>query len=159
MGTEDNLKVARRFREALWTSADPEVLEGIIAPGCKFHARAPFETGFESGQIVMRHLVAFYRLTFSDIDMTVEQTVAQGDLVTLLWSARAKHTGDLLGTKPTGRLVRTGGIDLVRIEDGRIAECWLMWDDLGLLTQILGPKDERSPMNPDLLTLIERLLE
>lgn len=36
----------------------------------------------------------------------------------------------------TGRQVRTDFISIVRVEDGRIAEMWVEWENLGLLAQL-----------------------
>ena len=35
--------------------------------------------------------------------MTVETAVAEGDIVMVRWTMRARHTGDYLGVPPTGR--------------------------------------------------------
>ena len=157
MANLDLITVARNFREALWASQDAPAVEDIIAKDCSLHGRAPFFTGFVSGPMAIRHLVDFYKLTFSDIKVTVSHTVCQDNLVTVHWRARAKHTGDLLGVAPTGREVETSGMDLVRIQDGRIAEAWIYWDENGLLSQLL---DATSPEGgePDLLQLVEWLL-
>lgn len=153
---QPNVGVARRFREALWTNDDPAALDEIIAPNCVVHGRAPFATGFSTGRIAIRQLIEFYQLTFSEIDMTVDRTVAEGDLVTLHWRARARHTGDLLGAPPTGLEVRTTGIDLLRIEDGQIVEGWMMWDEIGLLLQLFDARDRAGNDGPDLLSVVER---
>ncbi|MFT5466234.1 MAG: putative ester cyclase [Verrucomicrobiales bacterium] len=150
-----NIKVAHSFREALWSTDDnSDLLDKVIAPGCVVHGRAPFATGFDAGQIAIRQLIEFYRLTFSEIQMTVERTTSDGDLVTLLWRARARHTGDLLGAAPTNREVETTGMDLLRFEDGRIAEGWIMWDEIGLLGQLFGAGGGETP---DLLRIVDRL--
>jgi predicted ester cyclase len=156
MSKEDNLKVARRFRETLWTGDDPGAADEIFAPGCEIHGQAPFATGFASGPEAIRQLVAFYQLTFTDIRMTVERTVTEGDFVALHWSARGLHTGDLLGAPPTGREVKTTGIDLLRISGGRIVEGWMTWDVIGLLAQLFDSNGDEN--GPDLLSVVKRLL-
>ncbi len=157
----DQVTVARSFREAFWTSGDAQAIavEDIIAPNCVLHGRAPFSISYVSGTMAIQHLVEFYQLTFSDISMTIGHTVSENDLVTVHWSARARHTGDLLGVPPTGREVEASGIDLVRIEDGRIAEAWIYWDEISLLSQLIDSKDSAGKSEgPDLLQVVERLL-
>jgi hypothetical protein len=48
----------------------------------------------------------------------------------------------------------TTGIDMLRIEDGRIAEAWVSWDTLGLVEQLTDLGDE-----PDsgFLAVLEKL--
>ncbi len=41
-----------------------------------------------------------------------------------------------MGIKPTGKKVTLTGIEIHRIENGRIAESWTNWDQYGLMQQI-----------------------
>ncbi len=49
---------------------------------------------------------------------------------------RGRHTGDLLGVPPSGKPFTLQGIDIVRVQGGKIAETWHLEDILGLLQQI-----------------------
>ncbi|MFT4639367.1 MAG: putative ester cyclase [Verrucomicrobiales bacterium] len=159
MAHSNPVTVARSFREALWSNGDAPAVEDIIAPNCVIHGRAPLSTGFVSGPMPIRHLVDFYKLTFSDISVTIDHTVSENDMVTVHWRARARHTGDLMGVQPTGREVETSGIDLVRIENDRIAEAWIYWDEISLLSQLVDDKVPSSEgAGPDLLQVVERML-
>jgi hypothetical protein len=46
------------------------------------------------------------------------------------------HRGEMMGPAPTGRRVRTSGIDVFRLADGKLAEHWATVDALGMLRQI-----------------------
>jgi predicted ester cyclase len=48
----------------------------------------------------------------------------------------ATSTGDFLGVQPTGKPVEWTEIHFFRIVDGRIAEHWANFDQLGILTQL-----------------------
>jgi predicted ester cyclase len=147
-------EVARRFREDLWNSGDLSVADSIIAPDCLLHSVIPFPIDFARGPDAVRHLVFFYQMAFSEIRITAEHLVAEGDMVAVRWTARARHTGHLLGLPPTGRETVTTGIDMLRIVEGKIVEGWIDWDVLSLLSQImdLGAKPEEG-----FLSLFERL--
>jgi len=149
-----NKEIARRFREDLWNSGDLSLADKILAGDCLVHSRVPFPIDFARGPDAVRHLVFFYQMAFSDIRVTAEQIVAEGDMVAVRWTARGRHTGHLLGLPPTGRETVTTGIDMLRIVDGRIAEGWVDWDTLSLLQQLtdLGAKPEEG-----FLSLFERL--
>jgi predicted ester cyclase len=41
-----------------------------------------------------------------------------------------------MGIAPTGRRIEWMGIELARIENGRIAENWVSWDMSGMLQQL-----------------------
>lgn len=137
MSNEEIKAIARRFRGDLWNTGDLSIADQIIDRQCIVHARIPLVTDFTSGPEAMKQLVGFYHLTFSDIETSVDQIVAEGDVVAVRWSARGRHTGDLFGVPPTGREVVTSGIDMLRIVDGLIVEGWVSWDALSLLEQVV----------------------
>lgn len=161
--TSDNKAIARRFRHDLWNTGDLALADEIIDRDCLVHARIPFTTDFTRGPEALKQLVRFYHLTFSNIEMTVEEIVAEGDMAAVRWSGRGRHTGDLFGLPATGREVITSGIDMLRIVDGRIVEGWVNWDALSLLEQIFVQPGGASgagdhDLNADFLALIERLM-
>ncbi|OLS99820.1 hypothetical protein BJF90_37980 [Pseudonocardia sp. CNS-004] len=48
----------------------------------------------------------------------------------------AERGGPLMGVPPSGRTLVIDGINIFRIEDGRIVERWGRLDELGLLRQL-----------------------
>jgi predicted ester cyclase len=76
------------------------------------------------------------RSAFPDINVTINDTLAQGDQVVARWSATMTHTGPFLGMAATGRKATVTGMSIQRIVDGKIVEGWDNWDQLGLLVQI-----------------------
>jgi steroid delta-isomerase-like uncharacterized protein len=71
-----------------------------------------------------------------DLHITIDALLAEGDQVTKRWTLHATHTADLGGLPPTGRRITLSGIDLFRLADGKIVECWLAYDNLSLLQQL-----------------------
>jgi predicted ester cyclase len=65
-----------------------------------------------------------------------EDLVAEGDKVVARVSVSGTHRGEMLGLAPTGKRIRTSGIEVFRIEDGKMAEHWATFDVLGMLRQI-----------------------
>jgi predicted ester cyclase len=133
-----NKEIARRFREDLWNTGDLALADGIIARDCVVHAPIPFPIDFSRGPDAVRHLVFFYHMAFTDIRVTADQIVAEGDTVAVRWTAHGRHTGHLPGLSPTGRETVITGIDMLRIAGGKIAEGWVSWDVLGLVEQVSG---------------------
>jgi predicted ester cyclase len=59
---------------------------------------------------------------------------------------RGTHRGELNGIAPTGRRVDCTGIVVSRIEEGKIAEDWANFDDLGMMQQLgLIPESGQRP--------------
>ena len=52
------------------------------------------------------------------------------------WTARGTHQGEYMGISPTGKEVEFAGIHIGRIEEGKIAENWEVYDLMSLMRQI-----------------------
>jgi predicted ester cyclase len=65
-----------------------------------------------------------------------EDQIAQGDRVVTRWTAHARHMGEFQGVPPTGRQVTMTGIDIDRLANGKVVECWPMMDELSVLQQL-----------------------
>jgi len=59
---------------------------------------------------------------FPDRRFEEEVMVAEGDTVVLRWRMTGTNTKQLLGRKPTGKKVDTHGVEIVRIQNGKIVE-------------------------------------
>jgi steroid delta-isomerase-like uncharacterized protein len=66
----------------------------------------------------------------------IEEMFSTGDRVCVRWTGSGTHVGEVNGIPPTGRDIRVDAISVHRIEDGKIAETWEVWDTLGFLQQL-----------------------
>ena len=73
---------------------------------------------------------------FPDIQMNVEDMIAEADKVVARVSVSGTHQGEFMGIDPTGNRVAITGIDILRIADGKIVEHWGNFDDLGMMQQL-----------------------
>jgi len=80
----------------------------------------------------------------SDLVMTVDFMVAEGDLVAVLYTGRGTNDGSFRHLPPTGKKVTVSGMSLYRIANGRIAEEWTFYNELDILRQ-LGYADSTPP--------------
>jgi steroid delta-isomerase-like uncharacterized protein len=79
---------------------------------------------------------AAFRGAFPDIQITVDDMVAEGDKVAARCSVRGKHSGDGLGFAATQSPVEFTGITIVRIKDGKIVEAWNNFDFMKMERQL-----------------------
>lgn len=130
----DELKVrARRLPDELLTQGDLAVADEFLAPDCVYHAPAPFPPGVEG----VKQWVRALRRAFPDLRAIIEDEIAEGDRVVQRLALSGTHTGEFLGIPPTGRRVTWQLVAIQRLSpDGRCAEHWLSWDQLGLLRQL-----------------------
>jgi hypothetical protein len=106
---------------------DLRVADELFTPACGHHA--PRSTGAGAGE--MKHWVAALRRAFPDLRAIVEDQIAQGDRAALRLS--------LHGTHENGRRATWTVIEFLRVDpDGRFAEHWCVWDELGLRQQLGG---------------------
>jgi steroid delta-isomerase-like uncharacterized protein len=133
--SEENKRVMRRIFEEGMNRGRLEVLDDLVAADYVDHdPNNPPD--IPPGREGLKQLMSMYRAAFPDIEMTIEQQLAEGDLVTTRWTARGTHQGELAGMPPTGKQVSISGIFIDRITDGHLRESWAAWDLHGMLLQL-----------------------
>lgn len=135
MVTEQNKAVIRRFYEEVFNQGKYDVLDEICAPGYTNHSPNN-PPGVPNNREGLRQVVMMYRNAFPDLHFTIEDMVAEGDLVMCRWNATGTHRGELFGIAPTGKRAAITGTDLECLENGQIVEGWAIADLLGLLQQL-----------------------
>jgi steroid delta-isomerase-like uncharacterized protein len=83
-----------------------------------------------------REFYGMYQSAFPDVQITIEEQVAEGDTVATRWTARGTHQGELMGVPPSGNRVEVMGVTISRIEGGKVAEEWDNYDALGMMQGI-----------------------
>ncbi len=91
--------------------------------------RDPFYS--KTGHQGYSDLVTIARSSFKDIDFTADDMIVDGDRCALSWTVSATHVG-------SGKAVRVRGISILRLEGGKIADEWRVYDGAGLMRQING---------------------
>ena len=129
MSTEANKTIIRRRVEEIWNQGDLAIADELIADDYLSNGRTIGREGY-------KQFVAGVRAAFPDLRFTLDDLVAEGDRVAVRYTAQGTHSGTFMGIPPTGKRVTFTGIDLFRIAHGRMAEEWLMFDQLGLLRQL-----------------------
>jgi steroid delta-isomerase-like uncharacterized protein len=133
--SEENKAIARRvLGEVFSGQGDLEVADELFAPDFVGHDPASPED--IRGPEGVKEFAGMYRNAFPDVQMSVEDQVAEGNMVVTRWIASGTHQGDLMGIAPTGNRVTVAGTSVERIVDGKIEETWDNYDALGMMQQI-----------------------
>ena len=135
MSAEDNVRIMQRWFQEVWNEGRIETVYELFAAEAVAHGQESAE-GELRGPQEFERFVQKIRGAFSEIQLTVEDVFATDDKGVLRWSGVMKHTGNALGMPASGRTVRLRGITVVRFANGKIAEGWDNWDQLGMLQQI-----------------------
>jgi steroid delta-isomerase-like uncharacterized protein len=139
---EQNKALVRLLLEDDISKGDVAVAEQIIAPDFYDHTNPP---GMQRGIEGHKAIVSLFRAAFPDQWWHIEDLLAEGDRVVARTTMRGTHLGDFFGVPATGRQVTLGGIHILRIAGGKIAEHWGNNDDLGLMRQLgLVPDPSRT---------------
>jgi steroid delta-isomerase-like uncharacterized protein len=81
-------------------------------------------------------MLSSYRDAFSDFVIAIDRMVTQDGWTAVRTTAAGRHTGLFLGHAPTWRTFSAAGSDFLRIEHGRVAEAWTLFDTIGMLQQL-----------------------
>ena len=130
--TEANKAISRRDFEEAMNQGKLEVYDEITAPDAILHT--------VSGDIIGREAIKGFAgmiiTAFPDIYFTIEDMVAEGDLVGIRWTYTGTQQGEYMGIPATGISTAGTGMAIHRIADSKIQEAWLFADDLGMLEQL-----------------------
>jgi steroid delta-isomerase-like uncharacterized protein len=132
---EENKALARRSWEAL---DNPDLIDEVYASDVVWHEPDRDIHGTEEA----KQFISLYNSAFPDMNVTVEDMVAEGDKVVTRVSIRGTHQGETeeFGP-PTGRQIEGTLITISRIEGGQIVEDWDAYDNLTTLQQLgLAPE-------------------
>jgi steroid delta-isomerase-like uncharacterized protein len=110
-----------------------DVVDEIFDPGYVDHGAPP---GAPPGLDGVKMVFGMFRNGFSDVKFTIDQTVAEGDMVATLVHGEGTHDGDFMGTPPSGNHALWRSVGFFRVANGKIVEHWGIPDLLGLLIQI-----------------------
>jgi steroid delta-isomerase-like uncharacterized protein len=132
--TEANKAAARRFFEEVWGKGNWAAAEELVGAEYRLHDSA--DPDLPPGPEGAKRAAAAFRTAFPDMEVTEADYIAEGDRVVYRWAVRATHAGELFGIPATGKRVAFSGIEIVRLEGGKLVEHWDEVDVLGLLQQI-----------------------
>ncbi|GIK42685.1 MAG: hypothetical protein BroJett011_65180 [Chloroflexota bacterium] len=134
MSTEINKAVAMRWQDMFRSSQeDLSKLDEFLAADFVSHNTPP---GLDPGIEGVKQMVSIFQNAFPDMAGAVEDVVAEGNKVAVRFSGTGTHQGEFFGIPPTGKPIRTTGINIFRLEAGKIVEHWNNADDLGVLQQL-----------------------
>jgi steroid delta-isomerase-like uncharacterized protein len=134
--SEENKAILRRWFEEVWNKGRSEAIEEMFAADGIAHGLSDDPEKLMQGPADFKPFHAAFRGAFPDVDIVVEDLIAEGDKVAARCSVRGKHMGDHLGVAASHAPVEFTGITIVRINDGKIVEAWNNFDFLRMNKQI-----------------------
>ena len=135
MSIEDLKEKIRWAGQEVWMKGNLDAFDEVYAPDYVWH-RPPFPD--ISGLTALKESVAGMRNAYSNLQVTYDEMIGEGNSIAYRYCVQGKHTGESpsLPIPPTGKDVKLVGCILVRIEDGKVVEEFEYSDYLGFLQQL-----------------------
>jgi steroid delta-isomerase-like uncharacterized protein len=130
MSTDDNKQLVRQLIEALNDNRIQDLDELI---GAQYDQD---NKSVYPGRAGLKELFTRLRSAFPDLNVSIQQLIAEGDEVVAVTTMRGTQRGELPGIKPTGKPVNVTSMDLYRVQNDRIVEHFGRFDELGMMEQL-----------------------
>jgi steroid delta-isomerase-like uncharacterized protein len=142
MSLESDVATVRRYYEDVLNGHDVDLLDLLAILDYVEHDPVPGQGDRREGlKQRVRMLIDAFNPHF-----TIEDLVAEPGKVVVRWTHAGRHVGEFMGIPASGREFRIAGIDIHRLEGGRMAEHWHVIDQLSMLQQLgVVPVPEGAP--------------
>jgi steroid delta-isomerase-like uncharacterized protein len=121
-------QLVRAYFEGFWQGRDPAVADRYLAKDVLFHDLVDNPITTATGAEGVKEVAKIFWDAAPDLEMTLDDVIAEGDKVVLRYTNKLTHTGELAGLPPTHREANFPGIAIVRVENGKIVEGWQVMD-------------------------------
>jgi predicted ester cyclase len=122
--------VVRRFVEEIFAQGQIDAIDELVAPEFVSHT---FGT---NGSEELKAATARVHGSLTDIEFTIDDLVAEKDLVTVRLTSSATPLGEFMGVQAAGRRYTVLEMHIFRLAEGEIVEHWHAHDALGIMRQV-----------------------
>lgn len=133
-GTVTPRTLLRKHTEDVWNQGNLDAVEKYIADSYTEHDPSVHDE--LRGPEAYRRNVESFLTAFPDLEVTIEDSIVEGDKIAMRQRFRGTHTGEFVGIEPTGAEIDSTSFVICRVEDDKIAETWVETDMLGLFEQL-----------------------
>ena len=131
MSTENNKSIILRLFDEVM-KGNLAIADELITEDYAQHSVFDIPNGRER----FKQFFMAFAAAVPDAQFVVEDVIAEGDKVVTRLTVSGTQTGELQGIPPTGKKFSMKGIDIFRVEDGKIVEHWDAVDQLRMLQQL-----------------------
>jgi steroid delta-isomerase-like uncharacterized protein len=131
MSTETNKAIVRRYFDQVLNDRRHDLAEEFLAENIELHG-----SGLAPGLEVVKQWLTMFAAAFPDGHYVIEDVVAEEDRVVARTAFNGTHQGEMQGIPATGKSVSMPSITIFRLDNGKIAEGWLVSDNLSLMQQL-----------------------
>ena len=134
--TEANKELVRRFNEDVFNKGDVAAIDKYIAADAIDHNPPPGTSGTQGDLEGFKKWLTAFRAAFPDLKVTLDEVIAEGDLVVFRNTMTGTQKGEYMGMPASGKAISVEAIDIVRVKDGKMVEHWGQLDAMGMMQQL-----------------------
>ncbi len=133
---EQNKSIVRRVHEE-FAKGNLAVFDEVLSPTYIRHCQA-MPPGLQEmhGTEQFKVFLAEFLEAAPDTRDTIDLIIAEGDKVAYITTMTGTQTGQMGSLSASGKSFTLVNIIVHRFEDGKIAESWVSWDNVAMLTQL-----------------------
>jgi len=120
--------ILKRWFEEVWNKGDEAAIDELLSADVRTHKVLGGDGAKISDVSAFKEMFRSFRSALSDIHVTVEHELTDGDMSAAYCVITAVHSGDGLGRTPRNRPLYFTGMTMVRVRDGKIVESWNYFD-------------------------------
>jgi predicted ester cyclase len=113
---KDSKAIMRQFW-GVWEHGNIDLLDNLLAPEYVNHTFATPD--LPSGPEGVKEVVRMFRSRVPDLEVVIEDMIAEGDRVATRYALEGPHRGDLFGVAPTGRALSIKSMMVERLSGGQ----------------------------------------
>lgn len=132
MSTTQNKELVQQLFEEGICKKNVDLLDHLIHPQFVNHGIPDAKPGPEG----FKEIIQTFHEAFPDMDIKLDNIIAEGDLVATRGCWKATHQGQFMGIPATGNSVSVRYTDFWKVMDGKCIENWVQMDLLGLMQQL-----------------------
>ena len=132
MSTDANKQLVERFVHEVLAGGQVDAIDELVAPDFVSHTWDMTDAGRDK----LKATTPQMHQRLADVEMSIEDLVAEDGQVVARLTSSATPTGDFMGMPAAGKRYTIGELHWFRVRDGRLVEHWHQIDGLGLMRQI-----------------------
>lgn len=116
MSLEENKAIVRRFIMEVLAKGDVALVDQLLAPN--YVNRSMPGQGVDN----FKQFLGNMKKTIPDLEMSIEDLVAEGDKVVARYTMKGTNAGSGMGSAPAGKRFTLRGLTFFRLANGKIVE-------------------------------------
>jgi steroid delta-isomerase-like uncharacterized protein len=128
--------ILHQWFEEVWNKRREELIDELLSEDAVHHGLGGVEGEKLRGIEPFKQFYRAFITAFPDLEVTVEDTVSEGEKLTARCTVRGTHTGEGLPIAPTNKKVEFTGIGMCVFKDGKFVEVWNEFDFMKMYAQL-----------------------